>query len=222
MRARPAAPRLRPKALVLAPAALAGCAALAALAGCAALGGCGGSGSAASTGASARASSRFDGAELPPSAPVRDFTLADQSGRSVSLHDLRGRVTVVSFLYSHCGAACVLVAQQIRGALDQLGRAVPVLLVSADPAHDDPASVRRFLAGVSLAGRAEYLVGPPRRLRAVWRQFGVTPASAGRAAFDRVVSVTLLDRHGRRRVLYEQEQLTPEALAHDIRALQAG
>ncbi len=32
----------------------------------------------------------------------------------------------------------------------------------------------------------------------------------------------LIDAAGRERVLYETEQLTPEALAHDIRALGGG
>jgi hypothetical protein len=34
--------------------------------------------------------------------------------------------------------------------------------------------------------------------------------------------VLLIDSHGSRRVLFGQEQLTPEALAHDIGKLQAG
>lgn len=202
---------------------LSACALAAATLLCAALGGgCGGAASRSTASVSAASSSPFDGAELPLSAPVAEFTLTDQAGRGVSLRDLRGRVVVVSFLYSHCGAPCVLIAQQIRGALDQLARPAPVLIVSADPAGDTRASVRRFLERVSLAGRARYLVAPASRLRAVWRGFGAKPASAGRAAFSAVAGVTLLDAQGRRRVLYEQEQLTPEALAHDIRALQGG
>jgi hypothetical protein len=53
----------------------------------------------------------------------------------------------------------------------------------------------------------------------VWRAYGVVPASAGRRSFDRFASVLLLDRSGRARVLFQSEQLTPEALAHDIRKL---
>ena len=50
-----------------------------------------------------------------------------------------------------------MIAQQIRGALDELRRPVPVLLISADPAADTPARVRRFLPRVSLSGRVRYL-----------------------------------------------------------------
>jgi protein SCO1/2 len=166
--------------------------------------------------------SGFDGAALPGTATAPDFSLSDQLGRSVSLADYRGRVTVVSFLYSSCGATCVLIAQQIRGALDELARPVPVLIISADPAGDSPRRVGRFLAQASLSGRVEYLTGSPARLRPVWRAFHIAPAADGRAAFERTASVLLLDGRGRERVVYGLEQLTPESLAHDIRRLQAG
>jgi protein SCO1/2 len=161
----------------------------------------------------------FAGAALPAGVPAPDFTLTDQTGRRVSPGALRGQVTVLAFLASTCGPACTLIAQQIRGALDELGRAVPVLLVSVDPAGDTPARVRSFLAGVSLAGRVRYLTGTPEALRSVWRAYRIEPLSAGRGAFERSATVVLLDRAGHERVLFGLEQLTPEALAHDIRKL---
>src|ERR1700681_4196240 len=78
------------------------------------------------------AASGFDGAALPVGPPARDFTLTDQSARSVSLRDFRGRVTILAFLYSTCPSACVLIAQQIRGALDELDPAIATLLLSVD------------------------------------------------------------------------------------------
>jgi protein SCO1/2 len=173
-------------------------------------------------GSEAANSSGFDGAAIPPSPLAPDFALTDQYGRSVSLSGLRGHVAVVTFLYSTCGATCVLIAQQIRGALDELPQPVPVLIVSADPTTDTPASVARFLAKVSLTGRVRYLTGSLAQLRPIWRAYNVHPASAGRAAFDRYAFLLLLDVRGRERVLFEPEVLTPEALAHDVGKLQAG
>jgi protein SCO1 len=169
----------------------------------------------------ATSSSGFDGAAIPPSPFAPAFTLTDQDGRSVSLSSVRGHVAVLAFLYSTCGATCILVAQQIRGALDELPRSVPVLIVSADPATDTPASVARFLAKVSLTERVRYLTGSPAQLRPIWRAYRVHPASAGRATFDKYAFLLLLDARGRERVLFEPEVLTPEALAHDIRKLQS-
>jgi cytochrome oxidase Cu insertion factor (SCO1/SenC/PrrC family) len=129
---------------------------------------------------------------------------------------------VLAFLYSRCGASCVVIAQQIRGALDELPRPVPVLMVSADPAADTRASVGHFLDQVSLSGRVRFLTGPLGQLRSVWRAYRIAPAVRGRAAFERNPAVLLLDGRGRERVLFGLEQLTPESLAHDIRKLQAG
>jgi protein SCO1/2 len=161
----------------------------------------------------------FDGAALPPGTRAPDFRLTDQDGRTVSLSVLRGQTVVLAFPYTGCGAPCVVIAQQIRGALDELPRAVPVVLISADPAGDTPANVRRFLASVSLNGRASYLTGTLSQLRKVWRAYRVTPASAGRKAFAGAASVVLVDAQGDERVIFGEEQLTAESLAHDIQAL---
>ena len=191
-----------------------------ALALAASLGGSSNHGS-ASTEASSGASptSGFEGAALPTGLSAPAFALTDQYGRAVSPAAFRGQVTILTFLYSTCGATCVVIAQQIRGALDELARPVPVLVVSADPAADTPARIAGFLAQVSLAGRVHYLTGPLARLRSIWRAYRINPASAGRAAFARSASVLLLDARGRERVIFQLEQLTPEALAHDIRRL---
>jgi protein SCO1/2 len=163
----------------------------------------------------------FEGAALP-GAMAPSFTLTDQNGKQTGLGSLRGRVTVLTFLYSTCGAPCVVIAQQIRGALNELHRPVPVLIVSADPRADTPANVRRFLAGVSLTGRVHYLSGSLSQLRSVWKAYKVILPSSGRQAFASHASVLLIDPKGAERVLFESEELTPEALSHDIVELQKG
>ena len=165
----------------------------------------------------------FNGAALPGAVSAPDFKLTDQNGRSVALTYYRGKVVVLAFLYSTCGDTCIVIAQQIRGALNELAdeHAHPptVLIVSADPAVDTQANIRSFLAAVSLSGRVQYLTGTLARLRSVWRAYGVKPASAGAQVFDEYAPVLLLDRAGQERVLFESEELTPEGLSQDIRKL---
>lgn len=183
----------------------------------------------------------FDGAALPAGSRAPAFTLPDQRGQSVSLSAYRGRVLVLVFLSSSC-RSCVLVAQQVRGALDELagpgstprggsGSPVPAvrtLFVSTNPKADTHASVGRFLTETSLNGRVEYLTGDPAGLQPVWHAYGIAPASAGKAASqaptavsEAPTSVLLIDRYGNERVEFGLEQLTPESLAHDIRLLRA-
>lgn len=161
----------------------------------------------------------FDGAALP-STRAADFTLTDQNGKRIALSSLRGQVTVLTFLYSSCGAPCVVIAEQIRGALDELPHPVPVLIISTDPRADTRANVRRFLAKVSLTGRVHYLSGSLSQLHSIWKAYKVVLPSTGRQAFANHASVLLIDLKGEERVLFESEELTPEGLSHDIGKLE--
>lgn len=156
---------------------------------------------------------------LRPDAPPADFTLRDQDGRSVSAAGLRGEPVVVSFMYTTCEDDCPTIAQQIRGALDDLGSDVPALAVSVDPANDTPERARRFLARQRMTGRLRFLLGSEAELQRVWREFGVQPQEEGR---EHSAIVVVLDSAGVARVSFPIDHLTPESLAHDLRALGGG
>ncbi len=203
-----------------------------ALALAAVLGGCAGgagagSGAGSPTAAEASASGAtgqdgFDGGLLPAGLEPHDFTLTDQYGRRVSLGSFHGRVVILAFLYSTSRTTAPLIAQQIRGALDELEPRAPrvaAVAISVDPAADTPAHVRAFLRATALTGRLEYLTGSPAELRPVWGAYHVVPASAGPRAYEDGAFVLLLDRAGAERVDFSLEALTPEALAHDVRRL---
>lgn len=164
---------------------------------------------------------RLDGAALPPGLRAQAFTLTDQNAESVSLEGSRGRVRLLAFL-SAAKRGSLLVAQQIRGALDELGTGdasrLTVLIVSTDRSVSH-AQVERFLGEAGLAGRVRFLAGQPERLQALWRAYGVVPASEGEAAFLSSTPIFLVDRTGIERVGFPVEQLTPEVLAHDLRTL---
>jgi cytochrome oxidase Cu insertion factor (SCO1/SenC/PrrC family) len=188
-------------------------AALLAAAGPAACGSSASSGSATSSGA-------LDGAALTPVA-APEFSLRDQSGQTVSLASLRGHVVALTFLGTRCGATCDVLAQQIRGALGELPvGAAKVVVISAEPKADTPDSATVFLARNYLNGRASFLLGTPAQLRPLYRDYRVHPPEAvGERRFDEYAFVMLIDRSGRERALFETAQLTPEALASDIRQL---
>jgi len=159
------------------------------------------------------------GAVRPPQARAIDFRLHDQQGRLATMREYRGRIVVLTFMYSTCKDTCPLTAQQIRGALDQLGHDVPVLAISVDPAGDTPAHVRRFLVEQHMTRRMRYLTGTRAQLAPVWRAYGIQPQSAGS---EHTASTVIDDGAGRQRVGYLTDQLTPEGLAGDLRALSDG
>ncbi|MBI5104348.1 MAG: SCO family protein, partial [Solirubrobacterales bacterium] len=130
----------------------------------------------------------FQGA-LAPDVPVRDFTLADQDGRRVRLADLQGRPVVLTFLYTTCQDTCPTTAQQVRIAMDEVGRDVPFLAVSVDPGNDTPVRARRFLTRQHLNGRLRFLLGTRAQLQPIWKAYGIRPQGDG---FEHTAHVLLL------------------------------
>lgn len=164
--------------------------------------------------------SGFVGA-LRPEVPPEDFRLTDQDGRRVALSDFRGQVVALTFLYTTCEDTCPVTTSQIRGALDDLGREVPVLAVSVDPPGDTPARARRFLLDQRMTGRMSFLLGSPAELDPVWKAYGIQPQGRGKDAFDHSAHVVLIDRQGRQRIGHPVSRLRPEGLAHDLEVLLA-
>jgi protein SCO1 len=160
---------------------------------------------------------RFAGGLRPAGIPPADFRLRDQDGRVATLREYRGEVVVVTFLYTTCQDTCPLTAQQIRGALDDLGHDVPVLAVAVDPPRDTPERARAFLAEQRVTGRMRFLLGPEEGLRAQWRAYGIRRQTE---ELEHSAHVVLLDRRGVQRVGFPAGMVSPEALAHDIALLE--
>ena len=159
---------------------------------------------------------QFKGAVRPPTRAA-DFALRDQKGVLVRLADLRGKVVALSPMYTICRDTCPLVAQQIRGAIDDLpasdrGR-VRALAISVDPDNDSRASARRFLDTRRVGRYLDFLLGSRRELEPVWKAYGFAPQTKQHEHNSYVV---LIDRLGRQRVGFPVDFLTPEALAHDL------
>lgn len=163
--------------------------------------------------------SPFKGA-VRPKTPITDFALHDQNGDLVQLSALRGKVVVLSPMYSTCRDTCPLTAQQIRGALDDLSgdqrKQVRAFALSVDPVNDTPDSARRFLVERRVSGYLDFLVGPRSNLQPIWRDYGFAPQTSEQEHNSYVV---LIDQRGRQRVGFPIDYLTPEDLAHDIKVL---
>ena len=169
------------------------------------------------TGHATAPSSPFEGAALPPGVKAPDFSLKDQDGRRVTMKEYRGKPVVVTFLYSHCHDTCPIQAQQIKGALDNLGHDLPALAISVDPPGDTPKSVDRFDKEQGVTGRIRWVLGKEKQLRPLWEGYHTTSQLPSQEHLARLV---LIDKRGFQRVGYPSSQVTPERLAHDLRVLE--
>jgi protein SCO1/2 len=164
-----------------------------------------------------RAAARFQGSIRPAGIAPSDFQMRDQDGRIATLREYRGRPVVVTFLYTTCRDTCPLTAQQIRGALDDLGHDVPVLAFAVDPPRDTPERAKRFLADQRIMGRMRFLLGPRAELQKQWRAYGIQRQTSN---LEHSAYVVLLDGTGRQRIGFPAGQVTPDALANDLALLE--
>jgi protein SCO1/2 len=86
---------------------------------------------------------------LVPSGPeATDFTLTDQNGQPYTLSAHRGHAIALFFGYAHCPDVCPTTLAALARAKKNLGTAgdsFDVVLVTVDPARDDPATLKRYV-----------------------------------------------------------------------------
>ena len=162
----------------------------------------------------------YKGSEPPGEIRAPAFALRDYRGRPVSMRAQRGKVVVLSFVDSKCTEKCPIVtsviAQTYRRLAPALRRQVVPILLSVSPKVDTPRSVRRFLADRH-ALALTYLLGTPRRLRPVWKAYGIVSAFETGNADVHSSDVRVFDRRG----VWVSTQhagidLSPGNLDHDV------
>jgi protein SCO1/2 len=166
----------------------------------------------------------FRGNPLAGAVRTPGFALRDQGGRLVRIADERGRVALVTFLYTRCPDVCPVIASNLNVALRLLGeraRDVRVLAVSVDPSGDTPRAVRRFVAEHRLLPQFRYLTGSRARLQPVWQAYNVLSTPRSGTAVAHSAYTVLVDRRGRMRASLDAGA-TPAMVAHDVRVLLDG
>jgi protein SCO1/2 len=147
------------------------------------------------------------------SAPV--VTMRDQRDHPVALIAPGARATFVFFGYTHCKDTCPLALATLAKAYKTLpdpGR-VRVEMVTVDPAHDDPAALRRFvgLFDPHLIG----LTAAKPDLDRIWSTFGVVVDNRTREVAHGD-GIYLVDAQRRILTIYPPD-VTAADLAHDAR-----
>ena len=143
----------------------------------------------------------------------------DQGDRPVVLAELRGRIVVVSLVFTHCKYACPRIVADMQKIERQLSAAekadVRFLLVSMDPERDTPKRLTTFAAEHKLdLERWTLLTGPPGDVRVLNAVLGGRYKKAPSGDFAHSNLVLVLDRDGRIVHRHEGLEIAPtEALA---------
>ena len=166
-------------------------------------------------------SGQFAGGELSPARTTPDFTLTDQSGQKVSMADQRGKLVLLTFLYTNCPDVCPLITQNLNQALQMLGPKrddVRVLAVSVDPEGDTPQAVEKYAKAHHLLPQFHYLIGTKDELTRVWKDYDVAAVARDPDLVDHTAYTMLVDSSGEGRVIYDST-VKAKDVVHDVDVL---
>jgi protein SCO1/2 len=179
------------------------------------------------TAALAAAGSGENGPRLAVIRAAPDFTLTTQDGKPLRLADLRGKVVLVSFVFTTCNGTCPATTHRMAQAADRLkaeglfkGDAVRLLTITLDPERDTPAALRRYRELYDIdPAHWDFLTGEPAEVRKVHAAWGMWARPAANGQLDHPSRVFLLDRRGRVREIYSLEFFKPAWVLEDVRLL---
>lgn len=164
-------------------------------------------------------------AAVLPGTPVSGFALSAPDGSIVSPASLRGAPYVLLFGYTRCGMPCRARIARVLGWRAQIGStaaALPVVVVSVDPAYDSPARMGAFAA--SLPEPVLALTGSAPAVTRAARSFGAVYFKAALCGGGTIISHSsaayLVGRDGRARAIIAQDENPASARAR-LRALLA-
>jgi protein SCO1/2 len=156
----------------------------------------------------------------------RPATLTDQNGKSWDWRSRRGTPQVVAMFYTSCQYVCPLIVDSgkaVERALTEAERAkLGILLISMDPARDDPEALMSVARKRKLDEARWSLASPTQdNVRGVAGVLGVRYRQLADGEFNHTSALVLLDRDGRIVARTEQigSQVDPEFVAEVRRVL---
>jgi protein SCO1 len=164
----------------------------------------------------------FDAAAvLEPAKAAPALALRNYLGQPVNIDSYRGKVVLVTFLYTNCPDICPLITADLGAALNEMGPAlakkVQIIAVSVDPRRDTPKAVAAFLARHEMTGRMQYLIGSRKELATVWKAWGVgSEQDAEQPQFINHAGIVYgVTGSGERLTLY-MSSFQPSEIVHDV------
>lgn len=174
--------------------------------------------------------------QLPPIKRAAGGAVLDDAGRRHDLGKLlRGRTTVLAFIYTRCGDICPSAILDMSRLQDlaardrRLSRQMQLVTMSFDPEHDAPGVMREFAAQWKSADQSApnwlFLTAPDQTTIAPvlaaynqWVDRNSDAASSG-GPLSHIFRAFLIDRDGIIRNIYSLDFFDPELVVNDVRTL---
>ena len=151
--------------------------------------------------------------------------LVDSAGKPFDLASLKGKVVLVSFVYTTCNGVCPLTTQalaRVQKTLEEAklwGKSVEFVSITLDPKRDTPEVLSDYAQALRRRPRRLAL---PDRLARTRSQRSSPPGTCGSRAIRPACSTTPRGSscsiaRGHQREIYNLEFLKPETVLEDVR-----
>ena len=166
---------------------------------------------------------------------VPDYGLINQDGKPIKLHNYKGKVLLLTFIYTRCPMPdqCNLMSENFADVDQQLQQQpelygkTHLLSISFDPEYDTPAVLRSY--GASHTGRYsaedfqhwEFASGTKDQVKGVAQFFGLRYYE-GNDQIIHGLRTVVIDPSGKVFKVYRGNEWKPEELVADVKAVLAG
>ncbi len=167
------------------------------------------------------------GSRLAIISKAPDFALTSQKGEPLRRVDLKGKVLLVSFVFTTCNGSCPATTHRMsqvqqelkdRGLLKQ-GQ-VQLLSISLDPERDKPEVLQRYMRLYDADPATwTFLTGSPHEVATCLTGWGMWTRPAANGQLDHPSRVFLVDVQGRIREISNLEFLKAIWVCDDIELL---
>lgn len=105
-----------------------------------------------------------------------DFTLTDQHDATFHMADTKGKVVLMTFLYTHCTDICPFEAIKVKDVYSLLGSEaakVAFVTVTTDPKRDIPQVTAAYSKALGLFDVWRFVGGQMQAVQNVWANYGI-------------------------------------------------
>jgi protein SCO1/2 len=168
----------------------------------------------------------FKAVDITGAEYARELSLPDVDGKTRTLSDFKGKVTLVFFGYTQCPDVCPTTLAELAAVKRELGKdgeRVQGVFVSVDPQRDTPEILKAYMASfdpgfVALRGTPEQTQTTAKNFKVFYAQ--VPGKTEGSYTVDHTAGTYVFDASGKVR-LFVRYGSGAEALTHDLKLLLA-
>jgi protein SCO1 len=152
---------------------------------------------------------------------VADFKLTDQDGKPFKFNSTRGKLVLVTFIFTTCPDACPLLTAKLaaiqRTLEEKKIKDYLLLSITTDPERDTTAALKEYARHFKADFHQwSFLTGSRQEVAKVWKLFGVNVTKNESGQVQHTSLTTLVDHQGNRRIDYYGDKWQEKEVLKDI------